>query len=93
MNKTEFTEYLAKQMDSTKSEASRWLETVIEGIHKNIKDEDGLKISGLGNFSRVKRSARVGRNPQTGAEIKIPSKWAPVFKAGSQLKQSVQKKK
>ena len=39
MNKTEFTEYLAKQMDSTKSEASRWLETVIEGIHKNIKDQ------------------------------------------------------
>ena len=93
MNKSEFTDYLAEQMDSTKAEAGRWLDAFVEGIHKHIKDEDGLKIAGLGNFSRVKRSARVGRNPQTGAEIKIPAKWAPVFKAGSQLKEAVQKKR
>ena len=62
-------------------------------VIKSFSGEDDLKIEGLGNFSRVKRSARVGRNPQTGAEIKIPAKWAPVFKAGSQLKESVQKKK
>ena len=93
MNKSAFTEYLAEQMESTKAEAARWLEAVIEGIHKNINEEEGVKISGLGNFSRTKRSARTGRNPQTGAEIKIPARWAPVFKAGSQLKETVQKKR
>ena len=93
MTKAEFAEYLAEQMDTNKAEASRWVEAFIEGIHSNIRDEDGVRLSGLGTFSRTKRSARTGRNPQTGAEIKIPARWAPVFKAGSQLKETVQKAK
>ena len=92
MTKAEFAEYLAEQMGTNKAEASRWVE-VIEGIHSNIRNEDGVRLSGLGTFSRTKRSARTGRNPQTGAEIKIPARWAPVFKAGSQLKETVQKAK
>jgi len=93
MTKAEFAEYLAEQMGTNKAEASRWVEAFIEGIHSNIRDEDGVRLSGLGTFSRTKRSARTGRNPQTGAEIKIPARWAPVFKAGSQLKETVQKAK
>ena len=81
MTKAEFAEYLAEQMDTNKAEASRWVEAFIEGINSNIRDEDGVRLSGLGTFSRTKRSARTGRNPQTGAEIKIPARWAPVFKA------------
>lgn len=92
MNKAEFVEVLADKMEVTKAESGRWLETVIETIHENIT-KDEVKLSGLGSFSRVKRKARAGRNPQTGEEIKIPAKWAPVFKAGSQLKETVKKKK
>ena len=93
MNKTEFAEHLAEQMETTKAEASRWLDAMIEGIHKGIKKEEGIKLSGLGSFSRSKRKARMGRNPKTGEEIKIAARWVPVFKAGSQLKETVQKKK
>ena len=93
MNKSEFAEHLAEQMDSNKAEAGRWLDAMIEGIHTGINTEEGLKLAGLGSFIRSKRSARTGRNPQTGAEIKIPAKWVPTFKAGSQLKETVQKKK
>ena len=93
MNKADFIEHLARQMDSNKAEAGRWLDAMIEGIHTGINNEKGLKIAGLGSFIRSKRSARTCRNPQTGAEIKIPAKWVPTFKAGSQLKETVQKKK
>ena len=93
MNKTEFTEYLSEQMDATKAEAGRWLDAMIEGIHTGIKTEEGVKLAGLGSFSRSKRKARMGRNPQTGEELKIAAKWVPTFKAASQLKEVVQKKK
>ena len=93
MNKADFIEHLAKQMDSNKAESGRWLDAMIEGIHTGIKTEEGLKLAGLGTFIRSKRSARTGRNPQTGAEIKIPAKWVPTFKAANQLKETVQKKK
>ena len=93
MNKADFIEHLAKQMDSNKAEAGRWLDAMIEGIHTGIRSEEGVKLAGLGSFARTKRKARVGRNPQTGEELKIPAKWVPVFKAGSQLKETVQKKK
>ena len=93
MNKADFIEHLAKQIDSNKAEAGRWLEAIIEGIHTGIKKEEGIKLSGLGSFSRSKRKARMGRNPKTGEEIKIAARWVPVFKAGSQLKETVQKKK
>ena len=93
MNKAEFVEYLAEQMEESKAEAGRWMEAVIEGIHANIADKEGIKLSGLGTFGRTKRAARTGRNPQTGEEIKIAAKWAPTFKAGSQLKESAKKKR
>ena len=93
MNKAEFVDYLAGQMETTKAESGRWVEAMIEGIHSNISDKEGIKLSGLGQFARVKRKARTGRNPQTGEEIKIPAKWTPVFKAGSQFKETVKKKR
>ncbi|MFK7824045.1 MAG: HU family DNA-binding protein [Oligoflexales bacterium] len=93
MNKTEFAEHLAETMETSKTEAARWLDAMIEGIHTGIKTEEGVKLAGLGSFSRTKRNARTGRNPQTGEEIKIPAKWVPTFKAASQLKEIVQKKK
>ena len=52
-----------------------------------------MRLSGLGSFSRTKRKASIGRNPQTGEEIKIPAKWPHVFEAGSQLMETVNSKK
>ncbi len=92
MNKAEFVDFIAGRMETSKAEASRFLDIFIEGIHKNINKEE-IRLSGLGTFNRTKRKARSGRNPQTGEEIKIPAKWAPTFKAGSALKEVVQRKK
>lgn len=91
MNKGDFIEYLADEMETSKAEAGRFLDVFIEGIHKNVNKEE-IRISGLGTFSRTKRKARTGRNPQTGEEIKIPAKWAPTFKPGSAFKEVVQKR-
>ncbi len=92
MNKAEFVDYIAKEMDTSKATASRFLDVFVEGIHTHVvKDE--IRLQGLGSFSRVKRKARVGRNPQTGKEIKIAAKWTPKFKAGAALREVVQKKK
>lgn len=92
MNKAEFVEYLATEMEASKAEAGRFLDVFIDAIHTNIVKEE-IRLSGLGTFNRTKRKARTGRNPQTGEEIKIPAKWVPSFKAGAALKEVVQKKK
>ena len=92
MKKAEFIDYIAEQMDISKNDAGKFLDIFITGIHEHICSEE-VRIPGLGIFTRTKRKARIGRNPQTGAEIQIAAKWAPVFKASSQLKEVVQKKK
>ena len=92
MNKAEFVDYIAKEMETSKATASRFVDAFVEGIHKNVVKNE-IRLQGLGSFSCVKRKARVGRNPQTGKEIKIAAKWTPKFKAASALKDVVQKKK
>ena len=91
MNRAELVDYIATEMDTSKAEADRFMSTFLDAIYQNVRKE-GVKIAGLGSFSAAKRKARVGRNPQTGDEIKIPSKWVPVFKAGATLKESVKKR-
>ena len=92
MNKGELVDYIAEEMESSKVEANRFVDTFVQAIQENIVSED-IRISGIGTFSRTKRKARTGRNPQTGEEIKIPARWAVTFKAGTSLKERVQKKK
>ena len=91
MNKAELVEALAKKIDSTKSDTAGIVDAFIETIQENL--HEGIKISGLGTFSAAKRKARIARNPQTGEEIKVPAKWAPVFKASSGLKEAAIKRK
>lgn len=91
MNKTELIENIATKMDTTKTEATEFLDTFISLIQNNL--HEGVKISGLGTFSAQKRNARIARNPQTGAEIEVPEKWVPVFKAGSGLKDAATHKR
>lgn len=92
MNRAELIEALAKQTDCTKTECDNWLSAFMTTVEKNIKKKDGVKIVGFGTFTTSKRKARVGRNPQTGKEIKIEARTVPVFKPGAQLKEVLQKR-
>ena len=56
-----------------------------------MKKKDGVKLVGFGTFATTKRSARTGRNPQTGETIKIPARTVPVFRPGSALKDACKK--
>ena len=93
MNKGELIEAVAKAAGSTKADAGRALDSTIDAIHKALKKGDRIGLVGFGSFSVAKRSARVGRNPQTGKEIKIAAKKVVKFKAGSELAGSVNKGK
>lgn len=88
MNKAELIAEIAKAT-STKKDAEAALDAGIEAIKKALKKGDSVTLVGFGTFSVSKRKARKGRNPQTGAEIKIPAKKVPVFRAGLNFKNSV----
>jgi DNA-binding protein HU-beta len=88
MNKAELIEAVAKTT-CTKVEAANAVNAVIDTIAKALKKGDSVTLVGFGTFSVKKRKARIGRNPQTGKEIKIPAKKVPAFKAGKELKETV----
>ena len=91
MNKLELVEHLAKELDTSKAAAGRALDAVIEGITKAVKKGDEVRLVGFGTFSVKKRAAGKGRNPATGAAIKIPASKNVRFKSGAQLKAAVNK--
>lgn len=90
MNRAELTEFIATDMEITKAQADRFISCFTDAVYTNIRKE-GVKIVGFGTFSSAKRKARMGRNPQTGDEVKIPARWAVTFKAGSVLKDAAAK--
>lgn len=90
MNKADIINEIAK-VTCTKAEASKVLNTFLETIIKDIKKGNKVTLIGFGTFSVVKRAARKGRNPQTGATIKIAAKKIPKFTAGKELKSLVAK--
>jgi len=92
MNKGELVDYLAEDLEVSKALADRFVNSFTEAVCSNLR-KDGVKLAGFGTFSSTKRKARVGRNPQTGEEIKIPARWVPTFKAGTVLKESAERKK
>lgn len=89
MNKTEFVDAVAKEAEASKVAAAQVVNAAIAVITKALKKGDAVQITGFGTFDVVKRSARKGRNPATGKEIKIAASKAPRFKAGKVLKDSV----
>lgn len=92
MNKQELVEAIAKEAGLTKKDASAALEAFIDITGKQLKKKDKVQLVGFGTFEVSKRAAREGRNPQTGATMKIPASLAPKFKAGKALKDLVNKK-
>lgn len=89
MNKEKVILEIAKAT-CTKSEARKALGIVLEVIRRELKKGDKVTFSGFGTFSVSKRSARNGRNPQTGAWMKIEARKVPKFTASKNLKDYVQ---
>jgi DNA-binding protein HU-beta len=89
MNRQELIEALATKTDNSKAGADKNIAALIEIITSTLKKGDKLALVGFGTFEVRKRAARVGRNPKTGAEIKIKASKVPAFKAGAALKSTV----
>ena len=90
MTKAELIEKMATDAKITKAAAGVALDALIDGITKGLKKKDGrVTLVGFGTFSKGRRKARKGRNPQTGAEIKIKASNTVKFKAGKRLKDAI----
>jgi len=89
MKKAELVEAIAEKAGLTKADANRALEATFEVIKKALKKGEKVPVAGFGTFNVTKRKAREGRNPQTGATVKIPARKAVTFKAGTALKDAV----
>ena len=89
MKKTDVVNAVADAADLSKADAGRALDAVINVITKALKSGDSVTLTGFGTFAVRKRADRQGRNPQTGATIKIKASKNPGFKAGKALKDAV----
>lgn len=93
MNKKDLIEIIVKENGLTKAAAERVLNTTTEAIKKAVTKGDAVQLIGFGTFSSTKRAARAGRNPATGAALKIKASVSPKFKAGTAFKNAVNKRK
>lgn len=89
MNKQQLIEKIAAEGSISKAQAESILNIAVENIKKTVKKGDDVKIVGFGTFTKAKRKARMGRNPQTGKAIKIPAAWYPKFRPGAEFKASL----
>lgn len=85
MNKAELIAKIADDAGITKTQANATIDSFIEAVTKTLKSGNKLTLVGFGTFSVSKRAARTGRNPATGAVIKIKAKKVARFKAGKEL--------
>ena len=85
MNKAELVAKLADDAGISKTQANAALDSFVEAVTKTLKGGGKVTLVGFGTFSVSKRSARTGRNPQTGETIKIKTKKVAKFKAGKEL--------
>jgi DNA-binding protein HU-beta len=89
VNKTELIEHIADKSDISKAAAARALTSIIDAVKKTLKKGDTVTLVGFGTFSVSKRAARTGRNPRTGAALKIKAAKVPRFKPGKALKDAL----
>lgn len=92
MNKVQLVEAVAKQTGLSKKDSEAALKAVTTTIQKALVKGDKVQLVGFGSFEVRERAAREGRNPQTGATMKIAAAKVPTFKAGKGLKDLVNKK-
>jgi DNA-binding protein HU-beta len=89
MNRGEFVAAISEHSGLTKADSDRALEAVFKVVKKTLKSGDSISLVGFGTFVVRKRAARSGRNPRTGATIKIKASKVPAFKAGKGLKDAL----
>ena len=85
MNKAELIAKIADDAGITKTQANATVDSFVDAVTKSLKKGDKVTLVGFGTFSVSKRAARNGRNPQTGAVIKIKARKVAKFKAGKEL--------
>ena len=89
MKKVELIESVAAKAGITKADAGRAVDATFASITEALVKGDNVPLVGFGTFAISERAARVGRNPQTGAEVQIAARKAVTFKAGAALKDAV----
>jgi DNA-binding protein HU-beta len=89
VNKSELIDAIADSADISKAAAGRALDATVEAVKKALKKGDMVTLVGFGSFYVGKRAARTGRNPRTGASIKIKAARVPKFRAGKALKDAL----
>ena len=89
MNREELVKEIAKSTKLSQKSVSEVLSATVESIQNTVKKGDKVTLVGFGTFESRRRTARNGRNPQTGKEIKIAAKTVPVFSAGKKFKELV----
>lgn len=89
MNKTELIAAVAEDTQLSKKDSKKAINAVLENIAKAMTKGEKVVLVGFGTFEVRERAARIGRNPSTKKEIKIPASKAPAFKAGKGLKERV----
>jgi len=89
VNKTELIDVIAKNADISKAAAGRALDATVTAVQQTLKKGNMVTLVGFGTFYVGKRAARNGRNPQTGATIKIKAAKVPKFRAGKSLKDAL----
>ena len=91
MNKLELIDAIAAKSGLTKADSARALDAFMAAVSETLKKGDKITLTGFGAFAVSKRAARDGRNPRTGEIVKIPARNSVSFKAGSKLKEIVNK--
>jgi DNA-binding protein HU-beta len=89
VNKSELIDHIATKAEISKAAAGRALEALIGGVKTTLKKNGSVTITGFGTFTVTKRAARTGRNPRTGATIKIKAAKVPKFRPGKGLKDAL----
>jgi DNA-binding protein HU-beta len=93
MNKAELIEVAAKEAGISKAAANKALDAMVAAVTKAVSKGDSVTLVGFGTFKSAKRAARTGKNPKTGATIKIAATTVPKFSAGAAFKAAVAGKK
>jgi len=89
MTKSDLVDSVAAKAGMTKKDSARAVDAVFDTIREQLKTGDKVQLVGFGSFEVKQREARVGRNPKTMEEIRIPARRVPVFRPGKELKESV----
>ena len=89
MSKTDLVNYIAEEVGLTKSDATKALEAMMNGVIKGLKESEKVTLTGFFTFVAKEKTESTGRNQRTGATVTIPSITAVTIKAGSKLKEAL----